>query len=183
MDETLSGKKHCEELSQKLNRANGILSKSRHFVSPKLLKNIYYMIFSSHLTYGSQIWGQNINTYIDKISIIQKNAVCIITFAEFNAHTDPIFKKLRILKIKDHITLQNCLLVYDFINNKLPKSFNNAFVKVKDVHTITTRNANVGNLFIPYSNTTRYGLNSIYRKSIVAWNYFTKQLKENLGGF
>ena len=49
----------------------------------------------------------------------------IITCAEFNAHTDPIFKKLRILKIKDHITLQNCLLVYDFINNKLPKSFNN----------------------------------------------------------
>ena len=130
--------KHCEELSQKLNRANGILSKSRHFVSPKLLKNIYYAIFSSHLTYGSQIWGQNINTYIDNISIIQKNAVRIITFAEFNAHTDPIFKKLRILKIKDHITLQNCLLVYDFINNKLPKSFNKAFVKVKDIHTITT---------------------------------------------
>ena len=145
LDETLSGKKHCEELSQKLNRANGILSKSRHFVSPKLLKNIYYAIFSSHLTYGSQIWGQNINTYIHIyiyiISIIQKNAVCIITFAEFNAHTDPIFKKLRILKIKDHITLQNYLLVYDFINNKLPKSFNNAFAKVKDIHTITTRNA------------------------------------------
>ena len=64
----------------------------------------------------------------------------------------------------------------------MPKSFNNAFVKVKDIHTITTRNANEGNLFIPYSNTTRYGLNSIYRKSIVSWNYFTKQLKENLGG-
>ena len=93
--------------------------------------------------------------------------------------TDPIFKKLRILKIKDHITLQNCLLVY-FINNKLPKSFNNAFVKVKDIHTITTRNATVGNLLMPYSNTTSYGLN--YRKSLVSWNYFTKQLKENLGG-
>ena len=168
--------KNTGELSQKLTRANGILSKSRHFVSPELLKNIYYAIFSSHLI--SQIWGQNINTYIDKISIIQKNAVRIITFAEFNAHTDHIFKKLRILKIKDHITLQNCLLVYDFINNKLPKSFNNTFVKVKDIHTITTRNA-VGNLFIPYSNTTRYGLNSIYRKLIVS---FTKQLKENLGG-
>ena len=49
---------------------------------------------------------------IDKISIIQNNAVHIITFAEFNAHADPIFKKLKILKIKDHITLQNCLLVY-----------------------------------------------------------------------
>ena len=63
LDETLSGKKHCEELSQKLNRTIGILSKSRHYVSPKILKNIYYVIFSSHVTYGSQIWGQSINTY------------------------------------------------------------------------------------------------------------------------
>ena len=63
------------------------------------LKNIYYAIFSSHLIYsilyGSQIWGQNINiTYIDKISIIRRmQYTCIITFAQFNAHTDPIFKK------------------------------------------------------------------------------------------
>ena len=85
------------------------------------------------MTYGSQIWGQSINTYIDKVSIIQKNAVRIITFADFNAHTDPLLKKINILKIKDHVTLQNCLLVYDYINNKLPKSFNNTFVKLKDV--------------------------------------------------
>ena len=166
--------RNTDKLSQKLNRVIGILSKSRHYVSPKILKNIY------HLTYGSRIWGLSINTYIDKI--IQKNAVSIITFAEFNAHTDPIFKKLKILKIKDHITLQNCLLVYDDINNKLPKSFNNTSIKVKDVHTITTRNANVGNLHIPYSHTTRYGLNS-NRNSIDTWKYFTKQITENLSGF
>ena len=65
-------------------------------MSPKILKEIYYAILSSHLTYGSQIWGQSINSYIDKISIIQKNAVRIITFADFNAHTDPIFTKLSI---------------------------------------------------------------------------------------
>ena len=86
LDETLSGKTHCAELTKKLNRANGILAKSRHYVPPKQLKDIYYAIFSSHLTYGSQIWGQDINTHIDKIFIIQKNALCIISFAEFNAH-------------------------------------------------------------------------------------------------
>ena len=63
--------------------------------------------------------------YLHKVSIIQQNAVHIITFPEFNAHTNPIFKKLKILKIKEHITLQICLLVYDYINNKLLKSFNN----------------------------------------------------------
>ena len=57
------------------------------------------------------------------------------------------------------MTLENCLFVYDYINNKLPISFNNTFIKLKYVHTISTRNANAGNLHIPYSNTTRYGLN------------------------
>ena len=36
----------------------------------------------------------------------------------------------------------------------------------------------IGNLYKPYTNTTRYGLNSIYRKSIDAWNHFNKQLKD-----
>ena len=53
-------------------------------------------------------------------------------------------------------------------------------MKLKDVHTISTRNVNADNLHIPYSNTTRYGLNSIYRKSIDTLNYFTKQTKVNL---
>ena len=149
-------------VTKKLNRANGILAKSRH-VPPKQLKDIYYAIFSSHLTYASQIWGHTSNTYIDKIFLIQKNAVCIISFAEFNAHTDPIFKKLKILKIKDHISLQNCLLAYNFLNKKLIRSFNNTFSELKDIHSIETRISNAGNLYTPYTNTTRYGLNSIYR--------------------
>ena len=106
--------------------------------------------------------------YIGKIFLIQKNDVRIISFAEFNAHTDPI------LKIKDHISLQNCLFAYNFINKNLPKSFNNNFSELKDIHSIETRISNAGNLFIPYS---------IYRKSIDAWNHFKKQLKDkNLSG-
>ena len=180
--------RNTEELLLKLNRAMESSPNQDHYVSPKILNKIYYAIFSSHLTYGSQIWGQSINITIDKISIIQnnavriiqknavhiiqknavhiiqknavhiiqknavhiiqKNAVHIITFAEFNAHTDPSLKKLKLLKIKDHLTSQNCLLVYDYINNKLPKSFNNTFIKLKDVHTIPTRNANSGNLMM-----------------------------------
>ena len=65
------------------NRANGILSKSRHYVSPNILKEIYYAIFSSHLTYGSQIWGQSINSYIDKISIIQGGGSTYNYFCRF----------------------------------------------------------------------------------------------------
>ena len=76
--------------------------------------------------------------YIGKIFLIQKNDVRIISFAEFNAHIDPI------LKIKDHISLQNCLFAYNFINKNLPKSFNNTFSELKDIHSIETRISNAG---------------------------------------
>ena len=40
LDETLDGRTHCQEITKKLSRANGILSKSRHYVSLENLRNI-----------------------------------------------------------------------------------------------------------------------------------------------
>ena len=57
VDETLSGNEHSEDLSKKLNCANGILAKARH-APTSLLKNIYHATFASNLLYGSQVWGQ-----------------------------------------------------------------------------------------------------------------------------
>ena len=110
LDETLSGNSHCEELIKILNRANGMLAKARHFVPSKEIKNIYHAIFSSHLMYGCQIWVQNLCSVSHKISTLQKNAVRM-TFSDFKAHSEPLFKKIEILKFKDNIVLQNCLFV------------------------------------------------------------------------
>ena len=59
IDETLNFKTHCQVISKKLKRANGILSKARHFLDMSNLKSLYYAIFSSHLTYGCQLWASN----------------------------------------------------------------------------------------------------------------------------
>ena len=65
-DATLSGNHHCNLLVKKLKRANGMLSKVRHYVPSEELKSLYYAIFSSHLVYGCQIWSQNINVKIQQ---------------------------------------------------------------------------------------------------------------------
>ena len=115
-----------------------------------------------------------IKKYIDKIQTIQNNAVRIISFAEFNAETDHLYNNHNILKIHDQITLQNCLFVHDYLNNRLPSSFNNTFCKTSQIHSNETRNATAGSLHKFCINSTKYGLNSIYRKSIESWNYFIK---------
>ena len=90
LDSTLSGHSHCEILTKKLKRANGMLSKIRHYVPTSELRSIYYAIFSSHMTYGSQVWGQAITTHTEKIFKLQNRALRIIDFPDFRADVDPI---------------------------------------------------------------------------------------------
>ena len=108
IDETLMDTKHCAEVALKL--SNGILAKTRHYVPLTHLKNIYHATFSSHLLYGSQVWGQSLQTVKDKISVLQRKAVKIMTFSDVYSHSEPLFKMLNILKFGDNFLLQNCLL-------------------------------------------------------------------------
>ena len=104
----------------------------------------------------------------------------IISFSEFRSHTSPLFKKHKILKLQDHVALENCLLIHDFLNKKLPQSFNNYFKTTENIYSsISTRNSINGSIFVPYVKSTKYGLNSIKRKSILSWNNFAKSLNSN----
>ena len=178
LDETLSGDQHCFELSKILARANGILAKARHY-APEELKSMYHALFSSHINYGSQIWGLTNNAYTQKIFLLQKAALRIITFSEFRANTSPLFKENKILKFKDRVTLENCLFVYDFLKKQLPRCFDDYFKTLKEVYpNLSTRNSKSGCLFIPPSKTTKYGLNSLKRNAINAWNFFTRTFRD-----
>ena len=57
LDKYLSWNHHVFQLSNKLSRANGILSKLRHYAPFKTVLQVYYAIFYSHLTYGCNVWG------------------------------------------------------------------------------------------------------------------------------
>ena len=159
-----------------------MLSKIRHYVPTSELRSIYYAIFSSHMTYGSQVWGQAITTHTEKIFKLQNRALRIIDFADFRADVDPIYAKNMILKLADQIKLQNCLFVFDFLHKKLPECFDNYFTKLDEIYSdeITTINSELGCLFTPFMSTVKYGLQSITRQCIATWNFFTKELNTNL---
>ena len=166
----MSGEAQCSELIKKLNGANGMLAKARHYVPDLELKNIYHAIFSSHILYGSQVWTPKLISVTDKISRLQKAAMRIMTFSEFKAHSEPLFKKLQILKFSDTLLLNNCLFVYDYFHTKLPNSFNNTFTRTNNLYEYSTRQATTGKLFIPPLHTTTFGLKCIYKRCIDSWN-------------
>ena len=174
LDSNLSGNYHCSLLLTKLKRSNGMLSKARHYIPYEELCSLYYAIFSSHMVYGCQVWGQNINVHTEKVFRLQNRAMRIISFSDFHADSNPIYRETKILKLKDFIALQNCLFVHDNLNNNLPTCFNNYFRPVDVIHGKGTKGKELGCLFVPHFSTKKYGLNSITRKCINNWNFFSK---------
>ena len=157
-----------------------MLSKVRHYVPNEELKSIYHAIFSSHMIYGCQIWGQGTGKHIDNIQKLQDRAMRTIAFKNKLTNPDPIYKANHILKIHDLIKLQNCTLTHEFLNDQLPDCFNNYYFKLHSLYYTQTRNSNLGCLFQSSKRTTRYGLNSLSHKSIISWNSITKNLKIDL---
>ena len=63
---------------------------------------MYNSIILPHINYGILAWGYQ----TQRIFILQKKAIRIITLSKYNAHTAPIYKELKLLKVSDIYKLQ-----------------------------------------------------------------------------
>ena len=188
IDSSLSWKPHIDNLTKKVSRAIGIMYKIRYYVNRKLLMNLYYSLIYPHLLYAIQVWGSSFKININKLTVLQKKVVRLITFQDKfydyrgpRAHTAPLFKELNILKFEDVFVLRTVQFIHDCLNGNAPTLFNSWFKLTKDVHKHTTRSITQtddsnsesivnNNIFIPFVSTTYYGLNSIKVSGVKLWN-------------
>ena len=180
LDSTLSGEAHCKVLSTKLRRANGLLSKVRHYDPKRELKSLYHALFASHLTCGLQVWGQQEKNLV-MITKIQNRALRILNFQDLHADSNPLFRNDNLLKLKDIVKVKNILFIHDYLNKSLPSCFQNDFYRLENIYTsIRTRKTALGCLYVPKRGSTTYGLFCTAQKSINTWNSFTKLFNCNL---
>ena len=92
----------------------------------KTLRNIYFSIFDSHLSYSCFIWAQNIRTVEESTSNNE--------FQKRLFHSSPLFSANNILKYGDKITLENILFVSKFINWQVFSIFNDSFTFSGNLH-------------------------------------------------
>ena len=71
---------------------------------------------------------------------MQKKAIRIITNANYNSHSDPLFKKTNILKLDNLYELSVSKYMYALNNGTLPINLANAFSQNRDIHRYNTRN-------------------------------------------
>ena len=176
LDHFLNWNINTNNLCSKLSSANGVISKLRYFLPLSTLIQIYYALFFSHLNYSCQIWGQNFNHNVERMFILQKRCLRLITFSDFNAPSSKIFARLNLLKVSDLIKLRNVVLVHDILNNKCPIRVSNIFSLNHYQHGHQTRGNSNHLLTRPSFRTFIYGTNSITYKSILQWNELTTSL-------
>ena len=177
LDSTLSFTQHFKILNKKLNRANGMLSRARHYMQIFNLKVLYYAIFNCHLIYDCQVWGQTENQHTKKISLLQNKAVRIKNFTFDN--TDQRYHRLNILKLLT-IKVQNCIFVHRTLNKQTTICFHSYFNLLQRSQVINTRLCTLGCLQRSTFNTFTYGINSICNTCIITWNEMAIQLRINL---
>ena len=103
IDNYLSWNYHMLQLSKKLSSANGILSKLLHYASIEICLQVYYAIFYFRLICGCNIWGLTSEENLKKI--LQKRYIRIMTFSDTRSYTNPLFIKLKVLKVREIIKL------------------------------------------------------------------------------
>ncbi len=139
INENLTWKDHIDKIANKISRSLGILNKLKHFLPVKVKLLIYSSLISSHLNFGILAWGYK----CERIVKLQKKAIRTINLSKYNAHTEPLFKSHKILKIEDILKLQELKFYYKIKHNKLPSYLQQLPLKPNsDFHSYATRSRN-----------------------------------------
>ena len=87
------------------------------------LKNGFYC-FEVVQTFNSN------STLINKLFLLQKRVIRILSGVHYLAHTDPLFRQIGIIKIKDLFTFFSSIFIYRIKNNLYPPSFNQKYFEL-----------------------------------------------------
>ena len=144
LDKHLTWDKHLKMLATKISKISGVLCRLKHFLPQRILLSIYNSLVLPHFTYGILLWGHKIG----KLFKLQKKIIRIITCSNYRAHTEPLFKKLRLLKATHLCELHDLKFCYKLEHRLLPYYFQcSLFTRHSAVHRHNTRHAT--NYLIP----------------------------------
>ena len=152
IDDSLSWKQHISHVNAKMSRSLFAIKQVKHIFPTQCLRTLYFALVHPYLTYGILAWGNAGSVALHKTFMLQKRAIRAISKAAYNSHTDPIFKRLNILKVEDLYEYEVALFMHKYCNKCLPKSFDNCFKFNYDIQN-TDRVSRQKHLFyIPRSN-------------------------------
>ena len=115
---------HSSEISNKISRTLCVMNRPKRYLPFSAIKLMYSSLILSHSQFAITCRGFE----WERLSKLQKKHVTrFMTNSEYNVHTDSLFKRLKLLKIKDVFYVQCMKFCYKFVTNTLPTYFTSVF--------------------------------------------------------
>ena len=89
----------------------------------------------------------------------------------------PLYHKCKILKLSDHIKLENFCYIHDSLRGNLPLPLKNVAPLANQIHDINTRGACMYKMTLPKVKTQTFGINSISYQSVATWNFIVSVIQ------
>ena len=142
IDKYLTWNHHVNNISISIAKGIGILYKVKYFLLEHSLRMIYNTLILPYLNYCNIVWGNCHKTKLNHILLLQKKAVRICTNSTYLFHTNPLFHRLKVLKIHDINTLQIAIFMFKYNKDLLPAVFSHLFSYNRNLHPYLTRSRN-----------------------------------------
>jgi hypothetical protein len=129
LDEHLNFNHHVKFLCNKLARSMFCIKQAKNVLTAAALRSLYFALIHSHLMYCPIIMSCLNEKNKLQIFKVQKKAIRLISKSNYNAHTGPIFKSLRILPYDKIIVQSKLHFMHAIEYGYAPRSFENIWVK------------------------------------------------------
>ena len=149
---------------------------TRHLLDTKTLIQLYYSFIYPYLTYCLDVWGHCNNSLFQSIFKIQKRAVRTITNSHSRAHSEELFRFLKIEPLLNIYILAISKFMFKFNFNHLPQVCNDLFTTNSRVHSYNTRQHNL--IHVPLSR-TQFAKKSIRIRGVYIWNQIATSVETN----
>ena len=156
VDENLNWKSEISHVASKVAKSIGIICRCSFFLTKSSLRMLNYSLIYPYFYHGNIVWASTYKTNLRPLVILQKRIIRIINKSHFNAHTEPIFKDLGILKFNDNHLLQLGQFMYSCKHSFLAPKFNNNFSQSNIFHSYNTRNSQAYRLPYCRTNTKKF---------------------------
>ena len=105
IDDCVAWKYHISYICSQISRNIGIISKLRHNLSIKQLKQIYYNLIYPYIAYAILAWGSTYISSLQKVQVKQNHVALLMFFA--NIRGKDTESALPLLNLLDMLTVYN----------------------------------------------------------------------------
>ena len=167
VDAGTTWKNHVASVSTRISRGLGAINHVKRFLPQHILLLLYHTMVLPYLSYCCIVWGCASTTVLDKILVLQKRALRIISNAPHRTPSAPLFEKFNLLRINELFIFQTANFICKFKLNLLPFSCKQYFTYSNPVRPYFTR---VTSIFVMPICRLEVRKNSISVRGPTLWN-------------